>query len=90
MILAGRRINDAMGSHVARKTLKLLAGCGKPLGEARIAVLGLTFKPDVPDLRNSKTADVIDELRAFGCAPMLHDPCADPGRGGAAYGSGHG
>ena len=55
VILAGRRINDAMGAHVARRTLKLLAGCGKPLEEARIAVMGLTFKPNVPDLRNSKT-----------------------------------
>ena len=87
VILAGRRINDAMGAHVARRTLKLLAGCGKPLEEARIAVMGLTFKPDVPDLRNSKTADVIDELRAFGCAPMLHDPCADPDEAASLHGA---
>jgi UDP-N-acetyl-D-glucosamine/UDP-N-acetyl-D-galactosamine dehydrogenase len=86
VILAGRRINDAMGRHVARRTLQLLAGSDVPLGRARIAVLGLTFKPDVPDLRNSKTRDVIAELRAFGCAPRLHDPCADPAEAAELYG----
>jgi UDP-N-acetyl-D-glucosamine/UDP-N-acetyl-D-galactosamine dehydrogenase len=78
VILAGRRINDAMGGHVARRTLQLLADCDVPMGEARIAVLGLSFKADVPDLRNSKTLDIVTELRTFGCAPSLHDPHADP------------
>jgi UDP-N-acetyl-D-glucosamine/UDP-N-acetyl-D-galactosamine dehydrogenase len=86
VILAGRRINDSMGAHVARRTLQLLSGCGVPLTEARIGVFGLTFKPNVPDLRNSKTLDVVAELRAFGCRPQLHDPYADPIEAAAIYG----
>lgn len=74
VILAGRRINDGMGRFLARKTIKLMVSAGRALTGARIGVLGLAFKEDVPDLRNSKVPDVIDELRSFGLAPILHDP----------------
>ncbi|MXN67467.1 nucleotide sugar dehydrogenase [Stappia sp. GBMRC 2046] len=74
VILAGRRINDGMGRFLARKTIKLMVSAGRSLTGARIGVLGLAFKEDVPDLRNSKVPDVIDELRSFGLAPILHDP----------------
>ncbi len=76
VILAGRRINDEMGRVVARRAVQLLARAGRSLTEARVAVLGLAFKEDVPDLRNSKVVDLVDELRAFGVQPLLHDPAA--------------
>ncbi len=77
VILAGRRINDEMGRIVARKAVQLLAQAGLSMTKARVAVMGLTFKEDVPDLRNSKVVDLVEELRAFGVAPLLHDPLAD-------------
>ncbi len=78
VILAGRRINDEMGRQVARRTVQLMARNGKALTAARVAVLGLTFKEDVPDLRNSQVVDLVSELRDFGISPLLHDPLADP------------
>lgn len=78
MILAGRRINDGMGAFVARKTVKLLIANGRAVPGSQVAVLGLTFKENVGDLRNSKVVDVVRELRDFGLAPMVHDPLADP------------
>ncbi|MCB9662879.1 MAG: nucleotide sugar dehydrogenase [Alphaproteobacteria bacterium] len=78
VILAGRRTNDGMGRHVARRVAQALGRAGTRLTEARVAVLGLTFKEDVPDLRNSRVPDVIDELRAFGVDPVVCDPLADP------------
>jgi UDP-N-acetyl-D-galactosamine dehydrogenase len=74
VILAGRRINDGMGAYVAQKLIKLLAGAGHPVRRARVGILGLTFKANVPDLRNSKIADVYRELCDFGVAPIVHDP----------------
>ncbi len=79
VILAGRRINDEMGRIVARRAVQLLACAGHSLTAARVAVLGLTFKEDVSDLRNSRVVDLVEELRAYGIAPLLHDPLADPG-----------
>ena len=76
VILAGRRINDSMGSFVAQRLVKMLARRGKPLRLTRIGVLGLTFKEDVPDLRNSKVPDIISELGEYGCHVMVHDPLA--------------
>src|SRR5436853_2171910 len=61
VILSGRRINDGMGRFVAQKTLKLLAGAGRLRADARVGVLGLTFKENVPDLRNSRVVDIIAE-----------------------------
>lgn len=77
VILAGRRTNDGMGAFVARKGLQLLAHGGAP-PRPRIGVLGLTFKENVPDLRNSKVPDLIRELEGFGVHPLVHDPLADP------------
>ena len=76
VILAGRRINDSMGEAVAQKAVKLLASQGIALATARVGVLGLTFKEDVPDIRNSKVPDIIAELREYGVEPMVADPLA--------------
>ncbi len=78
VILAGRRINDGVGRFAAQKTLKLLAASGIAPGAARVGLLGLTFKEDVPDLRNSKVPDVVEELESFGVRPIVHDPVCDP------------
>jgi UDP-N-acetyl-D-galactosamine dehydrogenase len=77
VILAGRRINDGMGQYIADKTAEQLAACGRGIKGARVNVLGLTFKENVPDLRNSKVADVIAALRAAGAEVYVHDPLAD-------------
>ena len=77
VILAGRRINDGMGAYVAQQTMKQLIKNGSPLPGAKVIVLGLTFKENCPDLRNSKVADVIRELKELGCDVTVHDPIAD-------------
>ena len=78
VILAGRRINDGIGKFVAQKTTKLMVSAGINLGAARVGLLGLTFKENVPDLRNSRVPDIVDELRSFGIEPLVHDPICDP------------
>ena len=78
VILAGRRINNGVGAFVAQRTLKLLAENDLPLKNARVAVLGLTFKEDVPDLRNSRVPDILAELADFGVQAIVHDPEGDP------------
>jgi UDP-N-acetyl-D-glucosamine/UDP-N-acetyl-D-galactosamine dehydrogenase len=77
VILAGRRINDNMGSYVAQRTVKLLAQAGAAIKGGRVGVLGLTFKEDVPDLRNSRVPDIVHELHDFGIEVLVHDPLAD-------------
>jgi UDP-N-acetyl-D-galactosamine dehydrogenase len=77
VILAGRRINDSMGAFIAQKTVKLLVQQGLPVKGARVGVLGLTFKENVPDLRNSRVPDIIAELRSFGSEVLVHDPVGD-------------
>ena len=77
VILAGRRINDGMASYVAQQTIKPLIRAGSPVKNARVNVLGLTFKENCPDLRNSKVADVVRELQDFGCVVRVHDPVAE-------------
>jgi UDP-N-acetyl-D-galactosamine dehydrogenase len=77
VILAGRRINDGMGKFIAEKTVKLMAQNGRPLKGAQVIVLGLTFKENCPDLRNSKVPDIIQELRSYGIVVYVHDPLAD-------------
>jgi UDP-N-acetyl-D-galactosamine dehydrogenase len=76
VILAGRRINDDMGNYVAKRTIKLLRKQDRAIKGARIGVLGLTFKENVPDLRNSRVPDIINELREYGIDPLVHDPMA--------------
>ena len=78
VILAGRRINDNMGAFVAQKLVKLLAASGSPITGARVGILGLTFKPNVSDLRNSKVPSIVEELVSFGCDAVVHDPMACP------------
>ena len=78
MILAGRRINDGVGRFVAQKTIKLLVAAGTDLGSARVGILGLTFKENVPDLRNSRAPDIVRELEAFGLSPLVSDAVCDP------------
>lgn len=85
VILAGRRINSRIGAFVAAKTIKLLAAAGR-FAPLRIAVLGLTFKEGVPDLRNSRVPDIIDELKEFGVNAIVHDPLADPAHAHEEYG----
>ena len=67
-----------MGSYVAQRTVKMLRPAGRPLSAARVGVMGLTFKENVPDIRNSKVADIVHELREFGIEPLVHDPLATP------------
>ncbi|MDH6275169.1 UDP-N-acetyl-D-galactosamine dehydrogenase [Rhizobium leguminosarum] len=86
VILAGRRINDGMGAFVAQKMIKMLSRAGVALSSARVGILGLTFKEDVPDLRNSKVIDVITELGSFSILPWVHDPHADPAMALDEYG----
>ena len=76
VILAGRRINDGMGSHIARKTVQQMIHAGRNIKGARVNVLGMTFKEDVPDIRNSKVIDIIRELHEFGVETFVHDPQA--------------
>lgn len=77
VILAGRRINNGMGKFVAEQTMKQLRELTRPINSLRVAVLGLTFKENVPDLRNSKVPDIIHELREYGVQVLVHDPIAD-------------
>ena len=77
MILAGRRINDNMGKYAADQVVKLMIKRGVLINSARVLVLGLTFKENCPDIRNSRVIDVIEELRDFGCRVDVYDPWAD-------------
>lgn len=74
VILAGRRINDSMGKYVAEKTIKLMLKDGLEIGGSRVGILGLTFKEDCPDLRNSKVVDIVRELEDYGVTVLVHDP----------------
>jgi UDP-N-acetyl-D-galactosamine dehydrogenase len=78
VILAGRRINDGMGKYVAEQTVKQMIQAGFPVKSAKVNVLGLTFKENCPDLRNSRVIDVIHELQSYGADVHVHDPVADP------------
>jgi UDP-N-acetyl-D-galactosamine dehydrogenase len=77
VILAGRRINDGMGTYVAQRLVKLMVNAGLPTKGAKVGILGLTFKENVHDIRNSRVPDIIKELREFGVTPLVHDPLAD-------------
>jgi UDP-N-acetyl-D-galactosamine dehydrogenase len=86
VILSGRRINDGMGAFVAQRLVKLLIAAGRPVRGAGIGIVGITFKEDVPDLRNSRVPDLIAELREFGIAARVADPLADPAEARREYG----
>jgi len=78
VILAGRRINDEMGFHVARELIKELGRGGRPIKGCRVTVLGMTFKENVPDIRNSRVIDIVRELESYGVDVQVHDPRCDP------------
>ncbi len=86
VILAGRRINNGMGKFVAEQTMKLLSQLARPAADLRVGVLGLTFKENVPDLRNSRVPDIIQELREYGVDVLVHDPIAESGEAIEEYG----
>jgi len=86
VILSGRRINDGMGSFIAQRLVKLLIAAERPVKGAKIGILGITFKEDVPDLRNSRVPDIVAELRDFGIAALVSDPLADPAEAKREYG----
>lgn len=77
VILAGRRINDSMGKYIAEQTIKQMIASGHQIKGATVNLLGLTFKEDCPDLRNSKVLDIIRELQSYGVTVCVHDPEAD-------------
>lgn len=86
VILAGRRINDSMGKFVAEQTIKQMIRAGSYVKGARVNVLGLTFKEDCADLRNSKVVDIINELKSYGVEVFVHDPWADASEAEHEYG----
>lgn len=86
IILAGRRLNDAMGAYVAGRVVKLLIKRRRPVEGARALVLGLTFKENCPDLRNTRVIDLIAELHDYGMNVDVHDPWADPEEARQEYG----
>ena len=86
VILAGRRINDGMGKFVAEQTVKHLVRNGWQISSAPVIVLGLTFKEDCADLRNSRVIDVIRELQSYGADVLVHDPVADAAEAMHEYG----
>jgi len=86
VILSGRRINDCMGKYIAEQTVKRIILQGFNVKQTSVIVLGLTFKEDCPDIRNSKVVDIIRELRTYGVAVHVHDPLADPAEAMHEYG----
>jgi UDP-N-acetyl-D-glucosamine/UDP-N-acetyl-D-galactosamine dehydrogenase len=86
VILAGRRINNNVGAYVAQRLVRLLIEADITVKNARVGVLGLTFKEDCTDIRNSRVPDILRELRGFGISPAVHDPIADPAEAMREYG----
>jgi len=78
IILAGRRMNDTMGEWIAGQIVKLMIRKDIPVNNSKVLVLGITFKENCPDIRNSKVIDVIHELQSFGCKVDVYDPWANP------------
>jgi UDP-N-acetyl-D-galactosamine dehydrogenase len=86
VILAGRRINDGMAKFVAEKTVKSMISAGFPVKGSKVNVIGLTFKENCPDLRNSKVADIVYELQSYGVEVHVHDPVAEADEAQHEYG----
>jgi len=78
LILGARQINNGMGKYIAEKTIKTMIANDKRIKDANILVLGVTFKEDCPDMRNTKVVDIIAELKAYGCEVDIYDPWVDP------------
>jgi UDP-N-acetyl-D-glucosamine/UDP-N-acetyl-D-galactosamine dehydrogenase len=86
LILAGRRLNDSMGNIIARRVVRFMASGNRPIHKSKVGILGLTFKENVPDIRNSRVPDILVELQSFGIKPIMHDPLADPRQVKQEYG----
>ncbi|WP_170326470.1 Vi polysaccharide biosynthesis UDP-N-acetylglucosamine C-6 dehydrogenase TviB [Ruegeria arenilitoris] len=86
IILAGRRLNDSMGGYVVSQLVKRMMRDGINVGAARVLVMGLTFKENCPDLRNTRVVDIIEELQDYGVTVDVYDPHADPRAAEAEYG----
>ena len=86
VILAGRRINDSMGGHVAQRVVKLMQQRGIQTSGAKVLILGLAFKENCPDLRNTRVTDIIDELRTYSVEVDVHDPWVSPAQASHEYG----
>ena len=86
VILAGRRINDSMGATIARRLVRFLGAGSRPLRDTRVGILGVTFKENVPDIRNSRVPDIIKELKTFGVSILLHDPLTNEDAVAREYG----
>ena len=85
-MLAGRRVNQSVSSFIAQKTVKELIHLGRRIRGARVLILGLTFKENCPDLRNTRVIDIVSELKEYGVDPLVHDPYADPKEAFELYG----
>ena len=77
VILSGRRINDGMGKFIAETTIKKMIEANKAIRDSRVLIMGLTFKENVPDIRNTRVIDIVDELQSYGVKPMVFDPLAN-------------
>ncbi len=86
VILAGRRINDGMGAYVASQIVKVMLGARIQVSDAKVLILGLAFKENCPDIRNTRVVDVVEELSEYGVAVDVHDPTVDADRAKAEYG----
>lgn len=86
IILAGRRINDEMGTYIASTLVKKLIAANVPVKDARVAILGFTFKENCPDTRNTRVIDIINELAEYGIQPLVYDPVSDKAETLAEYG----
>jgi UDP-N-acetyl-D-galactosamine dehydrogenase len=86
VILAGRRINDNMGAFIANKVVKLMVQNNHLINNSRVAILGVTFKENCPDIRNSKVVSIYNELKEFGVQAEVFDPWADPAEVKHEYG----
>ncbi|GAB1257148.1 nucleotide sugar dehydrogenase [Aurantivibrio plasticivorans] len=86
VILAGRRINDSMSDYIVTEAIKKMVLNDIPVRNSRVAILGLTFKENCPDLRNSRVMDIVSELSSYEINPLIHDPLADPKEATEEYG----
>lgn len=86
IILAGRRINDGMGKYVAENIVKLLIKAEVPVKNSRVGIMGITFKENCPDTRNSHVIDIVKELKEYGVSPIIYDPVADAEEAKRLYG----
>ena len=88
LILTARQINNSMGKYIANQTIKVMIANDKKIKRASVLILGVTFKEDCPDMRNTKVVDIIEELKSFGCDVDVYDPWVDPQENKKSYSHG--